>query len=87
MQLLAFAVHDDAVAAYMQPFFAPANGAAIRSFLDASANPDSPLSKHPQDYRLYRVGAFDDNTGMFTPEAPVLLSSGAEVKPRKPVVL
>lgn len=79
MKLLAFAIHDEKVGAYLNPFFATANGAAIRSFLDACTNKETPMSRHPADYRLYRVGSFDDHSGTFTPETPSLLSSGSEV--------
>lgn len=64
MKLLAFAVFDVQVGAFMAPFFSHAVGQAVRSFGDAVADPSSPMFKHPADYRLFRVGEFEDRRGM-----------------------
>lgn len=78
MMLQAFAVYDEKAEAYMAPFFYPGAGLAIRAFQDATKDPDSPISKHPGDYKLYRVGYFDDNDGSFEAEAnPVLMADGS----------
>lgn len=46
---------------------------AVRNFEHAVRQPDSLLASHPNDYSLFRVGQFDDETGVVVPEAPVLL--------------
>lgn len=63
------AVFDSAVQAYGQPFFVIATGAAVRSFVDECNREaaDNGLYMHPEDYVLYQLGAFDDETGEFTP--------------------
>lgn len=63
-------VFDSAVQAYMQPFFVPAIGAALRSFTDecnrrGSEQQPSPLYDHPEDYSLHLLAEFDDLTGEF----------------------
>lgn len=77
MTLLAFAIRDEKVGAFLQPFFAPAIGSAIRSFLDACTG-DTPMAKHPGDYTLYRIGSYDDNTAQLLSDTPLLVASGSE---------
>lgn len=65
MLLIACAVRDAAVDAYMRPFFVPTVGMAVRSFQDEVKNPDSPMAKHPGDYELFQLGVFDEESGKF----------------------
>lgn len=58
-------VHDTATEMFGRPFFMVATGQAVRSFRDEVNNPDSEFSKHPDDYSLYHLGQYDDNTGGF----------------------
>ncbi|UDN67636.1 nonstructural protein [robinz microvirus RP_78] len=68
MILQIFSVRDVQAEAFMQPFFAPAIGAALRSLTDAVNDEKHEFSKHSSDYTLYHLGSFDDNTGMVIPE-------------------
>ncbi|WNK14824.1 MAG: nonstructural protein [Microvirus sp.] len=79
MKMLAFAVLDEKTEAFLPPFFVVAPGQAIRLFTDGCADRESPLGKHPGDYKLYRIGSFDDAAGGLSGEQPVLMCSGAEV--------
>lgn len=79
MKLLAFAVLDEKIGAFLNPFFVVAPGQAIRSFEDAIADKETPLGKHPSDYTLYRVGEFDDAAGELVGEKPVFMARGAEL--------
>jgi hypothetical protein len=60
-------VKDRAVDAYNRPFYVPTIGAAIRSFTDEVNRKDSEMQAHPEDYDLYDMGTFDDQTGTFLP--------------------
>jgi len=76
-------VKDRAADAYGRPMFVPSTGVAIRSFSDEinRNNADNQLYNHPDDFDLYELGQFDDNTGLFTlHEQPKLLSLGKQVK-------
>jgi len=79
MILKMFSVFDKAVGAYMQPFFAPSVGAAIRMFSDAVADKDSNLGRHPGDYTLFHVGDFDDSSGLTSSLDPHRLLGATEV--------
>jgi hypothetical protein len=61
------AVFDKASNAFGQPIFAPAKGVALRSFTDeVNKNyENNQMYHHPDDFTLYDLGMFDDNTGHF----------------------
>lgn len=77
------AVFDSAVQSYGQPFFVPAVGAALRSFVDEVNRkaPDNALNAHPEDFVLFHLADFDDETGEFAPtdRGIVSLARGKDV--------
>ena len=60
------AVRDAKVEAFGQPFYSQQRGVAIRSFADECSKPDSNLNAHPEDFALFCLGEYDDQTGGFT---------------------
>lgn len=78
--LVVCSVRDRALDAFMQPFFAPAIGLAVRSFSDEVNRADSPMAAHPEDYDLYQLGTFDDATGTFAGTGPRQVAIGKDVK-------
>lgn len=74
------AVHDAALACFLNPFVVPHIGGAIRSFMDEAKNPESPVHKHPEDYDLYLIGDYDTDTGMITPQVPMQIASATDAK-------
>ena len=83
MKLVLCSVKDRAADAYGRPMFVPSVGVAIRSFSDEvnRSDTDNQLFNHPDDFDLYELGEFDDNTGLFSlHEQPKLLSLGKQVK-------
>lgn len=67
MVLVMCAVKDRAADAFGRPFFVASEGLGIRGFLDEvnRAAEDNPLNKHPDDFDLYRLGTWDDNSCLF----------------------
>lgn len=61
------AVFDSAMQAYGRPFFVPALQMAIRSFGDEINRkaPDNQFAAHPDDYELFHLAVFDEETGTF----------------------
>jgi len=75
-----YAIFDRAVGKYMQPFFAMADGQAVRMFVDAINDSTTTLGKHPEDYSLNKIGVFDDASGTFASlEVPELVVRGTSV--------
>ncbi len=78
MKTQLYAVYDTATGVYQKPFFGQADGEVKRSFQDIALDVDSPIGKHPEDYTLYRLGNFDDNTGKLTNEENESLATALE---------
>lgn len=53
-QLIVCSVKDRLANVYSHPMYFATEGQAIRAFQDALADPQNSMSKHPDDYDLYR---------------------------------
>lgn len=71
-----YSVFDVQAQAYAAPFFLQRDEIAVRAFRDAVMNPEHPMSKHPEDYRLYRLGTFNDADGFLQDEVPLFIVNG-----------
>ena len=60
-----YAYRERAVSGFLPPFFMPADGAAIRSFLEAASDVQHQFAKHKEDYSLWKLGTWDDSSGRF----------------------
>lgn len=79
-KFVVLAVFDSAAQAYMRPIFAPAVGTVVREFSDELNRKDAgnEMSKHPDDYVLYQLGHWDDQTGMFETATPAVICRGKD---------
>lgn len=67
MQILkVYSIRDNKSEFYANPFYARSNGEAMRIFENACTASDSPLSAYPQDFALYELGTFNDETAKLT---------------------
>lgn len=66
-KLVVLAVFDSAVSAFNRPFFTPARGAGIRAFMDECVrrDKDNPMFNHPQDFSLFQLGTWDEESAQF----------------------
>lgn len=67
MIINAYTIYDRKSLQYHQPFFAVADGAAVRMFSDIANDTSTQIGRHPGDYVLYRCGAWDDAAGQLLP--------------------
>lgn len=82
-----FSVYDSKAKAYGVPFFMPSSGVAVRAFSDLSNDPQSMVFRHANDFVLYEIGSFDDNSGRLTFIVPhIQLGIGADFVEKKPVI-
>ena len=75
-------VKDRAADVFNRPFFVPHRNVAVRDFTDEvnRVAADNPLNKHPDDFDLYVLGTFDDNSGAFVmEETPTVLVRAKDV--------
>lgn len=76
-----YAVQDVKVSVFYPPISLINDGEATRMLKDIVDNPESPISKHSDDFRLFRLGTFDDNSGVLSPLAqPEFIINASELK-------
>ena len=73
----------EAKTTFMLPTVDFNNASAMRNFEHAVRHPDSLMKSHPNDFGLYRVGSFDNETGEIMPEFPPQFICDATVCLRK----
>ncbi len=86
MKMLMFSIRDSAADAYGRPFFMTSVGIAIRSFTDEvnRADKENQIYMHPEDFDLFELGEFDDETGRIVLlDVPKQLALGRQVKVRE----
>lgn len=76
MKLEAYAVFDVKAQVFSRPYFCASEVLAMREVRLACADPNSLFSKCPEDFRLFRIGVFDDADGTIVPEGlgPVFIA-------------
>lgn len=79
MITFAFSVHDKAAGAFLPLFFCRSKGEAIRSFSSAVSDEKHQFGMHKGDFTLYACGAFDDVSGLLSPQDPERMLSALEV--------
>ncbi|AXH71833.1 MAG: nonstructural protein [Microviridae sp.] len=80
MKVKVFSVLDSKLGSFAQPWFSPNTETGIRAFVEAARDPSTTLGKYPEDFSLYLLGEFDDDTGQFTQSTPTSLGTAASFK-------
>lgn len=64
---LVVAIHDRQINAFNNPFYVASRGHANRMFGDEvnRADEHNQMYKHPEDFALFELGTFDEQTGIF----------------------
>ncbi len=79
MKLIAFSIYDEKAECFGHPFFFSAIGLATRLFKEWVNNPNTPPGKHPTDFKLYQVGAWNDAQAKFeTVDVPKFIGNGTD---------
>lgn len=79
-----FTVYDSKAEVYMSPFLFQNKGEAIRAFTESlkdTSNPNNMMAKYPQDFTLFQVAEYDNETAKFTECKVVSLGNGVEFLP------
>lgn len=74
-----FCIRDSQAEAFMRPFCALTDGAAIRTFSDMvnADNKESLITAHPEDFTLFSLGSFDEQSGAMNVHEPRSLGNGS----------
>lgn len=78
--ILIFAMHDSAAAAFAMPMFFASEGLAIRALADAVNGGNAQIAAHAEEFKLFRLGAYNPVSGIITPAGPELVVSAAQLK-------
>ncbi|AJK28300.1 putative nonstructural protein [Eel River basin pequenovirus] len=81
-----FTVFDSAAKAFLEPFFAPTTESALRSFRQVVNKEGHQFNQFPEDYTIFLIGTFDQQTGIITPENPTSLGVAITFIEGRPVV-
>nr|UXQ88001.1 MAG: nonstructural protein [Microvirus sp.] len=76
-----FTIRDSKANAYLTPFFSPTSAVAIRSCLSAMQEEGHQFRVHVEDFSLYRIGSYDDDTGRITADDPEIVSNLVDLIP------
>lgn len=86
MKLEIFSVYDTKAHAYLPPFFLHNIEMAKRTFQNCANSTEHTFGTNPEDYCLFHLGSFDDNTGKIkTLSTPQSLGLAQEYKNTTPV--
>lgn len=75
MKLSVYSIYDKVAEVFNKPFTDINDATATRNFNASIEN-----ERHKDDYELYCLGGFNDNSGMLEPASPRRIKSGLEVK-------
>lgn len=64
MQFKMFSIRDSKAEIFNPPFFSKSHGEAERNFTALVRDNKSQLNQFPEDFDLYFVGHYDDQTGV-----------------------
>ena len=62
-----YSFHDSKVCVYHPPMVLLNDSEARRLAADVVADPQTPMSRHASDFRLVRIGSYDDGSGVIVP--------------------
>ena len=67
MVFKAYSIRDAKAEVFNPPFYKHTHGEAERDFKKLVNENNSFINQFPEDFDLYYIGQFDDNTGKFQP--------------------
>lgn len=76
MKTKIYTIFDSKAEAFNAPFYFQHDAQAIRGFADAVNSPESHIGMHPEDYTLFVIGTYDDETAEIKTESPAALGVG-----------
>lgn len=78
-----YSIKDETVGFFNPPFICRSDAEAIRGFSFLINDKECQLSRYPEHYNLYVLSEFDDETGLFNFNSPVLLFNGSSLVNRE----
>lgn len=83
-----FSIHDRKLNTWSAPMQFLHSGQAERAVQEIFQDKNSMLAKYPEDYSVFQVGEFDDDSAQLTPfQPPTHLISISSLLPKQPPLL
>lgn len=81
MTLKIYSIRDQKAEIFNAPFYQKTHGEAERNFQELVNDEKSTVNKYPDDFDLYYLGEYDDNTGKFkTLDTPQHMMKAVQLK-------
>lgn len=81
MEMQIFSIYDEKAKTFNTPFFQHQIGQALRAFSDAVSDVKTTLHNHPEDFRLYHIGVYNDDTSLIESfNEPRVIASATDYK-------
>lgn len=72
MKMKIYSIYDDKAEIYNRPWFQVNEATARRTCQDLLGRQDTEFGNHPEDFVLFELGEYDDQTGMIEYSARVI---------------
>lgn len=60
-----YTIYDSKAKTFERPLMALNHGLILRTFIDVANDKQHPIGQHPEDYTLYHIEVYDDETGTY----------------------
>jgi len=77
-----YAILDEKAALYLPPFTSQNDNTAIREFSAAIGQEGHKFNTHSEDFSLWALGSFDQETGAIQPNDPKIVTNALTVRER-----
>ena len=83
MILKVFSVFDSKLQVFNTPFFSRSVADATRSFSDLVRDSRTTVGQHPEDFFLYEIGLYSDETGEIDGSTPTQVAAASVLRLRR----
>jgi len=73
-----YSIYDTKAEQYGNPVFMRTDAEARRGFGQVAADTQTEIGRHPEDFILYRIGTWNPEKGVITPEAGTCIAKAIE---------
>lgn len=85
MKLKVFTVRDSKSETFNVPFFAKTVGEATRNLTETMRDERTLINKYPEDYSLWMLGDYDDQTGTLDAHPPTHVINAIQLRDERPM--
>lgn len=79
MKLNVYVIYDSAAKTYSRPMVLQNDGIALRAFMNMVNKDDgTDIYHHPDQFTMFRIGEYNDQTALISAESPKSLGNGIE---------